>query len=236
MSSPVDICNQALAYIGDRRITRLDEEAQRNDGLVRYCAEFYEQARQIALEAHRWSFAKKAQALTRRTDVTIIGFKYAHQMPSDKLRVMNLVKGSQLTQSGVVAPTPASQYVEYRDEKIDRFKIVGNQIWSDCEHVALFYIYDSTNPNDWSASFRNCVARFMAHLLAGAIADDPNMTERHLRIYETNTLPNAQYYDSVQDASGENSDLETRLALSPSLRSRRQNQYGSDGERSFYDY
>ena len=47
-----------------------------------------------------------------------------------------------------------------------------------------------------------------------------------MRIYETVDLPNAQYYDAVQDSSGENSDLSDRLAGSPSLQARYSNRYG----------
>ena len=59
MPSPIDICNQALAHLGDRRISRLDEDAQVTDALVRFCSEYYEQAKQEVLAAHRWTFAKK---------------------------------------------------------------------------------------------------------------------------------------------------------------------------------
>tara|TARA_R110000772_G_scaffold55100_1_gene125716 strand:+ start:2663 stop:3355 length:693 start_codon:yes stop_codon:yes gene_type:complete len=221
MSSPIDICNQALAHLGDRRITRLDDDAATDDALVRYCAEFYLQARQEALAAHRWSFAKSTTALSRRTDITVIGYTYAHELPADRLRVLRLVPGSQLKDAdGVVTG------ISYQTRGIDSFKIVSTQVWSNYEFLALEYIQDVTNPTIWTPHFRAAVARLLAHYLAGPTADDPNESASQLRLYEDVALPNAQYYDSVQDNSGENSNHDNRLATSRSLQARYNVRYG----------
>jgi|TARA_R110000782_G_scaffold61369_4_gene126454 hypothetical protein len=221
MSSPVDICNQALAHLGDRRITRLDDDAQTTDALVRYCSEFYDQARQETLAAQRWTFAKAASALSRRTDIATIGFNYSHQLPSDRIRLLHLVIGSELKDSeGVVTS------ISYGTQKVDKFKIVGQQVWSDQKYLAIEYIKDVNNPTEWSPHFRAAVARLLASYLAGPIADDPGAVAQQKRIYETVDLPNAQYYDAVQDGSGENSDSATRIAGSPLLQSRHRLNYG----------
>ena len=221
MSSPVDIVNQALAHLGDRRITRLDDDAQTTDALVRYCSEFYDQARQETLAAQRWTFAKAASALSRRTDIDTIGFNYAHQLPSDRIRLLALVVGSELRDSdGAVLS------IGYGTQKVDKFKIVGQQVWSDQKYLAIEYIKDVNNPTEWSPHFRAAVARLLASYLAGPITDDPNAVAQQKRIYETVDLPNAQYYDAVQDNSGENSDSTTRIAGSPSLQARHRLNYG----------
>ena len=142
MSSPIDICNLALAHIGDRRISRLDEDAQDSDALVRYCSEFYNQARGETLAAHRWTFAKKTETLSRRTDVLTIGYSYAHQLPTKMVRLMRLVPGYE-TRDGNNNITYA-----YHDSKVDKFKIVGQQVWSNEPIVALEYITDTENPED----------------------------------------------------------------------------------------
>ena len=92
MISPVDICNQALAHLGDRRIHRLDEDAQVTDATVRYCAEFYEQAKQEVLSSHRWTFAKKAVALTRSVGDTIFKYNYSHVLPTDMMRFLEILE------------------------------------------------------------------------------------------------------------------------------------------------
>ncbi len=59
--SDLDICNKALALLGDQDIASLSEEAQESDPVTRQCTIFYKDARRTALEAHRWSFAKVAE-------------------------------------------------------------------------------------------------------------------------------------------------------------------------------
>jgi hypothetical protein len=219
--SPIDICNMALAHLGDRRITRIDDDAALADALVRYCNEFYTQARQEALAAHRWTFAKNAVALSQRSgSAIVIGYSYSHGLPEDMLRLMRLVPGTEVTTDGVVTG------MDYPDKGIDKFKIVGKEVWSNTQFLALEYVKDVTDPDEWTPHFRAAVARLLASYLAGPTTDDPNEVAKQTRIYETIALPNAQFYDSVQDNSGENSDHQIRLAGSLSLQSRHDLAYG----------
>jgi len=211
---PVQICNTALAHIGDRRITQLDQAAQESNALVRLCAEFYDQARKVTLAAHRWSFAKKAAILTRNPAAVLFGpFRFSHYLPEDHIRTMKLHRGGPPV-DGIDPPYTG---------QIDHFQIMSGEIWSNDEYIGLEYIFDNQDPAKWTPHFQAAVARLMAHYIAGALADNPAMAARMLEIYERNDLPNAQFYDSVQDNSGENGfrDQGTRLAGSPSLRSRR---------------
>lgn len=226
--SPIDICNLALAHLGDRRITRLDDDAQLSDALVRYCSEFYDQARQETLAAQRWSFAKHATALVRRLDGVVIGYQYRHQLPEDHIRLLHLYIGSEIKDAeGVVTG------IGYATQTVDKFKIVGTSVWSDEKYLALEYIRDVTNPSEWKPHFRAAVARLLASYLAGPLSDNPDEVVKQKRIYETIDLPNAQYYDAVQDNSGENSDSGVRLASSPLLRARYQGNYGHSEHSDF---
>ena len=304
MISPIDICNQALAHLGDRRIHRIDEDAQETDAIVRYCAEYYEQTKQEVLAAHRWTFAKKAAALTRSVGDTIFGYNYSHVLPTDMLRFMTLMEqeivdpgepavptgnflfepstdnalytlagesggkpvytgpqgldlarwssvlwqidfgtdsyisdedvptpldvegtwlknGSETVNLTLTAETTAGVDPTYAyKRKIDKFKIVGNKVWSNVEELGLMYIQNIDDPDQWTPHFRACVARKLASYLAGPVADNPGEAQRLLDVYERVDLPNAQFYDAVQDSSGENSDMETRVAESPLLRAR----------------
>tara|TARA_R110000868_G_scaffold124963_3_gene330202 strand:+ start:1374 stop:2036 length:663 start_codon:yes stop_codon:yes gene_type:complete len=208
--SPVDICNQALAHIGDRRISNIDEAAQLSDPLAYYCSQFYVLSKNQVLAAQRWTFAKKAAALSRRTGVISLGFTYVHALPVDCIRVMNLVRGS--IPSGETEPT-------YGSTRIDKFKIVGRDVWSNYEHVALYYVCKAEDPTFWTPHFAAAVSRLLAHYLAGAVANDPRLAREHLDIYERVALPNAQFYDAVQDESGEN-HVDSR-ETSPTLLARR---------------
>lgn len=211
----------ALAHLGDRRISRIDADAQVSDALVRYCSEFYDTARRETLAAHRWSFAKAAEALSSRSDVTVINFTYAHQLPANRLRLMQLIPGTATTNdAGEISG------VNYAGRRIDKFKIVNRQVWSDYEYLAAEYIQDVTDPDLWTPHFVPAVARRLAAYLAGPIADDPNEAANQMRIYETVDLPNAQFYDAVQDNSGENSNHDDRIAGSSFLQARYNSRYG----------
>ena len=219
--TPIDICNLALGHLGDRRITRLDDEAARDDGLVRYCAEFYNQARTEVLEAQEWGFAKRTQELTRRNGVNPIGFNYAQILPEDQLRLISLHPGSISTTTGET---------RFRRGKLDLFEIVGMDVWTNEQLVAAKYIKDSTNPTEWSSHVRAAVGRLLASFLAGPLADDPRMVKSQKEIYESVDLPNAQYYDAVQDRSGENSDVYDRRSTSALIQSHGSSDgYYSDG-------
>jgi hypothetical protein len=364
MISPVDICNQALAHLGDRRIHRLDEDAQVTDAIVRYCSEYYEQSKQEVLAAHRWTFAKKAVALSRAVGDTVFKYNFSHVLPTDMLRFLEMLE-QDTTDPGVVgvegvtaAPATGTltitgdvrrQYVGgenisvngfvitisdlnlgfdnmidsslfsgdltnieaaqvYADvingvassvpnltivnpvtisdvsasvdgsgglivtadaiglsgnsiavtenlitgglsvaswdnptltggveevieviavdptysysRKVDQFRIVGDKVWSNVENLGLFYVQNVDDPDQWTPHFRACVARLLASYLAGPVADNPNEAQNQLNIYERITLPNAQFYDAVQDNSNENSDIQTRRAQSPLLQVR----------------
>lgn len=211
----------ALAHLGDRRITRIDDDAALADALVRYCNEFYTQARQEALAAHRWSFAKHAVTLSQKAGVAVVGYTYAHALPTDNLRLMRLVPGTELTDSA-----GAVTGYSYPNQAVDQFKIVGPNVWSNTQFLAMEYIRDVEDPDTWTPHFRSAVARLLASFLAGPVTDSPDEVMNQKRIYESIDLPNAQFYDAVQDNSGENSGHQTRLAESNLLRSRHNLVYG----------
>lgn len=221
----VDICNQALSHLGDRQITGIDAGTTATDALAELCATFYPRARQEALAAQRWTFAKKFAVLAEDDTITTYGFTYAHTLPTDSLRFLRMVPGSQIFDTDGVTVLEIS----YADRKIDKFKIVGTEVWSDHEFVAMEYIRDFTGSDDpdlWSPHFQAAVARLLAAKLAGPLTDNPQEENNQMRIYETVALPNAQYYDAVQDNSGENSEHESRLAGSKYLQSRYRGSYG----------
>jgi hypothetical protein len=86
MASPVDICNLALAHLGDTAsvssIDPPDGSAQ-----AQHCARFYPIARNTLLEMATWGFATKRVALAQLTN-TWNQWTYAYAMPNG---VLNLI-------------------------------------------------------------------------------------------------------------------------------------------------
>ena len=62
MASPVDICNTALAYLGDvANVVSIDPAE--GSAQAEHCARFYPLARDALLEMHDWGFATRRVAL-----------------------------------------------------------------------------------------------------------------------------------------------------------------------------
>lgn len=69
MKSSVDICNNALSYVGSEPIMTLDDESKES----RLCRQFYDSCRHALLRVAPWSFALKRAALAK--DVQTNKFK-----------------------------------------------------------------------------------------------------------------------------------------------------------------
>lgn len=64
MNSSVDICNMALAHLGQEPIMTLDDESKAS----RLCKQFYDSCRHSLLRLAPWSFALKSMALAKDAD------------------------------------------------------------------------------------------------------------------------------------------------------------------------
>lgn len=85
MATVVDICNLALARLGDRaNVTSIDppEGSVQSD----HCARFYPMARDTALAAHDWSFASTYGTLAEIA-VTNPEWLYTYALPSTAITV-----------------------------------------------------------------------------------------------------------------------------------------------------
>jgi hypothetical protein len=91
MATVVDICNLALAHIGDRaNITSIDPP----EGSVQaeHCARFYPMARDSLLNMHPWAFASKRVALA---DISLVivppdKWQYSYAAPGDFMKILGV--------------------------------------------------------------------------------------------------------------------------------------------------
>lgn len=87
MPSREEICNLALALIGDERITSLDTDTSKE---AKLCLEFFAQARDECLAAHRWNFATARASLAASPTAPAFEWSAQYQVPADCLRVLGL--------------------------------------------------------------------------------------------------------------------------------------------------
>ncbi len=185
MPSNVGICNTALAHLGDQKIESLDSSLEPNNRLVELCNIYLPQARDELLESLPWTFARKRAALSATT-APVFEWTYAHSLPADCLRILELRSGSNY------------------DSRLEDFHIEGAVIMSDSQFVGAIYVHQATAAENYSASFAGALARLLASYLSGPVKGDPRESDRHRQHYLQVDLPKAQYEDQVQDRANEN--------------------------------
>lgn len=92
MASEVEICNLALAHIGDSA-TVASINPPEGSAQAEHCARFYPIARDMLLEAHDWNFATKRISPAQLTSGTS-AWLYAYAMPADALKITSVLPPS----------------------------------------------------------------------------------------------------------------------------------------------
>lgn len=88
MPSVVDICNVALARLGDNA-TVASIEPPEGSAQAEHCARFYPLARDSLLEMHPWRFATRRAKLAR-LDAECGEWAYAYAVPAQTIRILSV--------------------------------------------------------------------------------------------------------------------------------------------------
>ena len=154
MASAVNICNLALAHLGERPNVSSIAPPEGSSHAEK-CAQFYPIARDVALEMRNWPFALKRVALTEVTnDSYAYQFKYA--LPADCIR-------------------PVSVFIPgFSDENTDTadFMVEGTALYTNAETASLRYLFRQTDTGKFSPLFVNALSWLLASYLAGSICED----------------------------------------------------------------
>lgn len=176
MASEVDICNLALAHLGDvagvSSISPPDQSAQ-----AKHCARFYPISRDALLEMHPWGFATKRMSLALlSTDSNQWSYVYAGPTDvvnylkiidpdasddfSSTLVLANSLPGSVNAGQGVY--TPQTFIVETNDD--------GDElVYTNQENAILVYSALVTDTTKFSPLFVETLGYLLASKLAGPI-------------------------------------------------------------------
>ena len=157
MASSVDICNLALANIGDEALVSAISPP---DGSVQamHCARFYPIARDFVLALHTWGFATKRAALqTVSLDDQPPQWAFAYALP-------NLC----LAPKRVLLPDSPS------DSEGEAFLVETDPdgamvLYTNAEDATLVYVTKVTDTTKFSPLFVVALARLLASYLAGPI-------------------------------------------------------------------
>lgn len=90
MTSQIALCASALLMIGADEITSFDEDTRE----AKLCTNLYPTTRNALLQQHPWRFSLGQGTLARLVAKPLYGYRYAYQLPSGFLRVIEAERGN----------------------------------------------------------------------------------------------------------------------------------------------
>mgnify|MGYP001451013258 FL=1 len=185
MATEVDICNLALAHLGDDA-TIASLNPPEGSAQAEKAQRFYPIARNNLLEMHTWNFAAKRENLALTTN-ELDQWDYAYIAPADMMNPVAVISPTAQndyatrmsagdTPGGITsnyAPTiVAGQYTP------QQFAVEGTYIYTNQENAMLRYQAYVTDPSTFSPLFITTLSWHLASMLAGPIIKgDQGMAE-----------------------------------------------------------
>jgi len=176
VASEVDICNLALAHLGDAAqvssINPPDTSAQAG-----HCARFYPIARNSLLELHPWGFATKRVSLAL-SGSTSNQWQYVYVGPSDVANYLTIIDpnapddfSGQLPMYGIVPLATNSQPGVYEPQPfvVETDSTGRDLVYTNVQNAVLKYTGIVTDTTTFSPLFTETLALWLASKLAGAI-------------------------------------------------------------------
>lgn len=193
MASDVQICNMALARIGQKSISSLTEAST----AARFCAALFEYARDAVMEDYPWNFATARLALADLGDPPD-DWSYRYAWPSGCLRAVEILPA-------VKGDTAPSYKVEnYNDVRC---------ILTDKADAVLIYVKQVTDPNLFSQLFIQALSYRLGAELADPLTGDLQRQQKCETMYQ-NVIRSAWASDADQgqpDAVPDAAWIEARL-------------------------
>lgn len=183
----VDVSNQALSYLGEQTIASMDEDTNE----ARQVNLHFDQTLRELMEMHRWSFGRKRVRLTRNPHEPVFGWLYAHSIPSDCLRILDLFELGENDPTNVPVPVRA-------------FEKEPGQILSNVQHLGLVYI-KRVDVTELSPLLIKALSIKLASKIAIPLGESRLAGE--LSFNADNAIKDAWLSDVRQHRSGENSDF-----------------------------
>ena len=206
MATEVDICNLALAHLGDDA-TIASLNPPEGSAQAEKAARFYPIARNTLLEMHTWNFAAKRGNIALTTN-SLDQWDYAYVAPADMMSPVAIISPTAQndyatrmsagdTPGGITsnyAPTiVAGQYTP------QQFAIEGDLIYTNQENAMLRYQAFITDPSLFSPLFVVTLSWHLASMLAGPVikGDQGAAEAKRCTQMMTNYLTGAKQSDNL---------------------------------------
>lgn len=155
MASEVDICNLALARLGDNA-TVASIDPPEGSAQAEHCARFYAVARDSLLEMHAWKFATRRVLLAKLT-VESWDWAFAYAEPTGALKLLGVL-------SATASNDDETQPYEAESDANGAAIILTNQ-----EGASLRFVARVTDTTKFSPLFVDALAWLLASYLAGPV-------------------------------------------------------------------
>ena len=155
MASEVDICNLALARLGDNA-TVASIDPPEGSAQAEHCARFYPVARDALLEMHDWKFATRRASLAQ-LDTETWNWAFAYAKPSNALKLL------------AVLPASASSDDDTQEYEAETDSNGAPIILTDQEDASLRYIAHVMDTTVFSPLFVDALSWLLASHLAGPV-------------------------------------------------------------------
>ncbi|EIP99332.1 hypothetical protein OpiT1DRAFT_03846 [Opitutaceae bacterium TAV1] len=126
MATDVEICNQALARVGEKIVTSLDDDTE----VSRRCLVHYAPTVREVLRDGQWHCATHRVALAPLAEKPAFEWQYQFSLPPDFLRMITL--------NGNDVSNPASD--------CPLFEVAGPVLFSDVAEARIVYVRDLAQP------------------------------------------------------------------------------------------
>lgn len=178
MASVIDICNLALAHLGDTA-TVSSISPPEGSAQAEHCARFYPIARDSLLEMHFWNFSVRRIALAQ---VPCIWpeWDYAYALPSDVNNIIAVLPADAQddystkfvpadNQPYMYAPVVAAGIYTPQAYTIESQANGSHILYTDQVDAVLRYTSFITDTTKFSPLFVTCLSWHLASMLAGPI-------------------------------------------------------------------
>jgi len=176
MATEIDICNLALAHLGDDA-TIASINPPEGSAQAEHAARFYPIARNSLLESHTWNFASKRSSLATTTN-TLSQWDYAYVAPADMMTPVAIISPTSQNDYATrmaAGDTPGNLTANYAPTIVagqytpQQFAVEGIYIYTNQDNAMLRYQSLVTDTTKFSPIFVITLSWHLASMLAGPI-------------------------------------------------------------------
>ncbi len=186
-TSKTDICNSALALIGNAQISDIGGTDTRSTT----CKLWYEKKKRELLSHPDvdWTFARTRKKLTAE-DTPLFGWSNSYAKPADYLRLRRHTDDQTYYPNTLYYKGDIPSYP---------YTIEGQSILTNKDECFVLYIQDIINPTKFPPLFEAALYTSMAAVLATRLAANPKQQIQLLEIYLKVALPDAMAADGNEN-------------------------------------